>query len=106
MNYKLELDAAVDFAPSDEVREILQNVRTIIGTRRGSVPLDRDFGISWSFVDRTIDVAQMLLRAEIVDAVERYEPRARVADISFSAAGKDLSEGELKPAVTVSIQES
>ena len=48
--YTVTLSSQVDFAPSDEVREILQNVRTILSTRKGSVPLDRDFGLTWPFL--------------------------------------------------------
>lgn len=35
----------VDFAPATETEEILQNLRTILVTAMGSVPLDRAFGV-------------------------------------------------------------
>ena len=34
----------VNFAPASERDEVVQNVRTILATRVGTVPLDRDFG--------------------------------------------------------------
>ena len=54
MNFVVNLDADVDFNPASVVAEVLQNVRTILSTRKGSVPLDRDFGISWEYLDRPI----------------------------------------------------
>lgn len=103
MNYVVSLGSEVNFDPETEVVEILQNVRTIIGTRKGTVPLDRDFGISWDYVDQPIAVAQMLMRSEIVDAVETYEPRAKVESVIFNGSQEDSLDGVLKPVVTVSI---
>jgi phage baseplate assembly protein W len=105
MNYVVSLGSEVNFDPETEVVEILQNVRTIIGTRKGTVPLDRDFGISWDYVDQPIAVAQMLMRSEIVDAVETYEPRAKVESVTFHGSQEDSLDGVLKPIVTVSIGE-
>ena len=68
--YTVTLSSQVDFAPSDEVREILQNVRTILSTRKGSVPLDRDFGLTWAHIDKPMPVAKMLMRSEVIDAIE------------------------------------
>lgn len=103
MNYVVNLDAGVDFKPASVEAEILQNVRTILSTRKGSVPLDRDFGISWEYLDRPIDVAQMLMRSEIVDAVSTYEPRAKVESVVFDSTSEDAMDGVLKPTVTISI---
>ena len=105
MNYVVSLDAAVDFSPGSEAAEILQNVRTILLTRKGSVPLHRDLGLSWAYVDRPLSVAQMLMRSEIVEAVETYEPRAKVKSIEFKGSQTDSIDGILRPVVTVSIGE-
>ncbi len=105
MKYEVTLDPGVDFAPSSEVREILQNVRTILSTRRGSVPLDRDFGLTWEQVDRPTSVVMMNLRSEIIDAIEQYEPRATVVSVDFDENEADAMDGIMKPRVTVSIGE-
>ena len=105
MRYVVTLNPNVDFAPSTEVREILQNIRTVLSTRKGSVPLDRDFGLTWGHVDKPIQTAQMLMRSEIVDVIERYEPRAKVVSIEFDENLDGVMDGLLKPRVTVSIGE-
>ncbi len=48
----------IDFAPSTELQEILQNVRTICTTAKYSVPLDREFGINGVFVDEPVNRAK------------------------------------------------
>lgn len=95
---------SVDFAP-EGVMEILQNVRTIITTRKGSVPLDRDFGLPWDAVDQPLPVAQMLMRSEVIDAIEEYEPRATVVSVDFDEDTASAMDGILKPRVVVQIGE-
>ena len=48
--YEITADASsINFAPASTTAEIIQNVRTILATRKGDVPLDREFGLSWDF---------------------------------------------------------
>lgn len=101
MKYVVELSGKVDFAPDSETAEILQNVRTILNTRRGSVPMARDFGISWDFLDAPLPVAKALLQTEIIDAVQDFEPRAKVEKVIYNDG--DAGEGILKPRVIISI---
>ena len=70
MRYSVELTAAVDFHPATETEEILQNVRTILATRVGSVPLDRGFGLTWEHVDKPYPVARSLMTAAVIEAIE------------------------------------
>ena len=85
-------------------REIIQNIRTILTTPRGSVPLDRDFGVDAALVDDPQPAVQARLTAEIVDAVERYEPRARVTQVTWEQiAESETAAGRLVPRVKVRI---
>ena len=45
------------FNETDRVASILQNITMILSTRKGSVPLYRDFGLPMDFVDRPAPVA-------------------------------------------------
>ena len=105
MKYTVSLLQEIDFAPSTEVAEILQNVRTILSTLRGSVPLDRDFGLTWNYVDKPIAEVKMLHIAAVIEAIEDYEPRARVQSIEFGDSMTDAMEGLLNCRVVVSIGE-
>ena len=102
MEYKVALNNAVDFAPESATAEVLQNVRTILNTRIGTVPLARNFGISWEHVDMPMPVARSIMQGVVIDAIEEFEPRARVEKVTFDGDGAD---GILRPTVTISIRE-
>lgn len=68
-----------------EAEEILRCIRNLIMTPVGTVPLDRDFGIDQSILGLPIDAAQSLLAVEIIDKVERYEPRVSVTEVELTA---------------------
>ena len=80
---------------------ILQNVAMILSTPKGSVPLYRDFGISIEAVDRLTPVAKAMLRNEIKEAVELYEPRVEVVRVTFGQDKADPSR--MIPTVEVEI---
>ena len=77
-----------------------QNVRFLLSTPKFTVPLDRDFGLSQRFIDKPLPVAESLFRAEILDAIEKYEPRVEVENVTFEQ-GDTL--GMLIPRVEVNI---
>lgn len=93
----------VDFAPATAVGEVIQNVRTILATRIGTVPLDRGFGLTWKYLDQPIQVSKMTLHAEIIEAVNQYEPRATVTSVSYANGIDDSMDGILKPIVKIRI---
>lgn len=90
----------IDFAPASELAEILQNVRTIISTPKYSVPLNRRIGLSMSWLDDPLPVAQAKLTAEIVSELPKWEPRVRVTQVTYV---QDGINGILVPKVRVSI---
>ena len=91
----------VDFAPADTLTEVMQNVRTICATTKYSVPLDRRFGLNAVMLDAPTPKAMAALQAEIIMAIRKYEPRARVTQVSFEG---DM-DGKLIPKVRVRIDE-
>lgn len=102
MRYSVSLDGGIDFAPNSLAAEVLQNVRTILATRQGTVPYDRGLGISWDFVDKPLDAAKTLARVAIIDVLTAYEPRAKIESISFDGDGAD---GVLTPHLIIVIGE-
>lgn len=70
-------------AENDTVRSILQNVHLILTTRRGTVPVYREFGIPMRFLDRPSTLAKSVATVEIMEAIERYEPRAKFVSLDM-----------------------
>lgn len=86
--------------PENELEEIIQNVRTILTTLKGTVPLDRGFGMDTSLIDTPTSNIEGRLTVEIMEAVERYEPRVQVQAVSFEG---DAMDGSVYPRVKVVI---
>lgn len=93
----------LNLAPKNEREEIYQNIATILKTIQGSVPLDRDFGVDGSYIDLPMPIAKGQWQAEIIDAIERDEPRVRVLQVDFEENTTDAMDGILSPIVTVEI---
>lgn len=89
------------FNAGNTVSAVLQNIAVILSTPMGTIPLYRDFGLDWSFLDKPAPVAKVLMVAPVREAIEWWEPRATVLDVSFS---EDPSHpGVLIPRVEVEI---
>lgn len=68
---------------TDPVQSILQNVAVLLNVWKGECPMYRDFGLSPEILHRPVNVVKTMLRADIIAAVEKYEPRAIVTDVAF-----------------------
>lgn len=82
---EFELDGTMD-----EADEIMRCLRNLLLTPAGTVPLDRDFGLNNSFLGLPIDTAQSVLAVEMMDKVDKYEPRVSVKEVELipTAEGK------------------
>ena len=92
----------IDFAPSSEVLEVLQNVKTICSTMKYSVPMDRGLGVDGVYVDEPLTTVRGKLSGELIRAIKTYEPRAKVKSIEY----KRGPEGELIPKLKITIEGS
>ena len=101
MQYEVSVKAPeiIDIAPKNDVNEILQNVRTILATTKGTIPLDREFGIDGSVIEMPTMQAQAYLTNEIFQAIRRYEPRVSIDNITFDGE----ITGKLIPKVVITI---
>ncbi|MFJ7407115.1 MULTISPECIES: GPW/gp25 family protein [unclassified Lysinibacillus] len=100
--YEVEPMKNIDFGATG-VDEILQNVAFIMATAMMSCPLDREFGLDMTVIDRPINIAKARITADITAAVHKFEPRALIESIEVTGDGL---AGSLKPKAKVSINES
>lgn len=91
----------IRFNDPELVSSVLQNIAVILATPKGSVPLDREFGLSTTMLDKPTPIAQKALIAEVREAIERWEPRARFVSMRFE--GRIDQPGTLWPIVEVEI---
>lgn len=100
MQYKINIREEIKLVPANAAEEIIQNVMMIVTTVKGSVPLDREFGISGDILDAPINQQSRLI-GEVAEAIARFEPRARLRRIEFTGN----ENGELNPTLTLEINE-
>ena len=94
MDYAIDLEKG-SFT-DDEFEEIKLCLEMILSVRAGSQPLDRDLGIDVEqIVGYPLDVAQNVLSVEIIEKVEKYEPRVKIDSIEFDIG----SDGQLIPRI-------
>lgn len=91
--------------PSTELEEIIQNVKTILSTVVGEVPLDREFGTDREILDLPISIATAKISTALVKAINKFEPRARVVKINYLQSQSDSMDGTLKPVVDIELVE-
>lgn len=102
MSYKISSDISkISLNETDTVKSILQNVAIILRTRQGTVPLYRQFGVSMGYLDKPTPVAAPLYHSQIKEAIEEFEPRVEVVNISFTT--DPTTPGVLLPTVEVNI---
>lgn len=98
---KAQKETSFSLVPETTVEAVLQNVRVILSTIQGEVPLDRTFGLAGKFLDKPINVAQAILVTEVLEALEAREPRAQLVSASFEL--DEDNPGKLIPVVEVKI---
>lgn len=90
-----------NLCPSSGYEEIMQNIKCLLLTAKGTCFFYRDFGVSTELLDKPLNVAQQKFLAEVVRQVNRFEPRAKVRRIRWQGDGAD---GTLKPIILLEVQ--
>lgn len=85
------------------VLAVMQNVRTILTTRKGTQPLDRDFGITLDFLDSPSLQLRARAEQECFMALRKYEPRAVLKQIRWEV---DIQNGKFWPDVLIQVVEN
>ncbi len=80
-------------------KSVRQNIEMILSTKQGSVPMYREFGLPMEFVDRPVSIIEPMIVAEITEAIDKFEPRAKVLNVEI----EEESPGRIIPIVEVEI---
>ena len=103
MSYKVNATDLTNIRFNDAglVSSVLQNIAVILSTPKGSVPQYREFGLTVTMLDKPTPMAKMMMRAEVREAIERWEPRAQFVSMTFEE--RITQPGTLWPTVEVEI---
>lgn len=94
-------DLVIDWSPPTVAAEIVQNVRFILGTFAGTIPLIRNVGIDSSAVDAPSSKARAKLMTSTLRAIQRGEPRAKVLELYVD--DNEAISGKFLPRVRIEI---
>jgi len=72
----------------DTVKSVMQNIRVILTTQKGTDIHRPDFDSDvWQFIDQPLTAITIgKIKAEITDAIERFEPRVKVKSVLIQKA--------------------
>ena len=90
----------INLNPATVYEEVIQNLWFLYSSVEYDIPLDRELGINAAYIDKPLETAKALITADLYDKTEKYEPRAEIVSIDFSA---DCEKGLLRPIVEVEL---
>ena len=93
----------INWFPQTAIEEILQNVATILTTAVGTVPLDRELGISATFIDEPMPRGIAKATVFALESIQEQEPRVEVTQIDYVPDPDAALGGRLSPRVVVRI---
>ena len=97
---RLDEIAATDWSPRlgtpgavmQGAEDVDQCIRIILATPRGSVPHRPELGCDlWRYLDLPVERARPFMVREVVDAVERWEPRAELVAVTATTDPDDVT---------------
>ena len=95
---------SITLIPKNVAEEIIQNIKVIVTTVMGNVPLDRKFGIDSKIIDNPIK-AKSRLAIFILESIQDFEPRAEVTNIEIIEDIEGFGKGRLMPKLEVNIKD-
>ncbi len=86
-----------DYINATELEKMQRNLDLLYGTRAGTCPGDRNFGLNQTFESCPTNVARNLFALEVIEKTEIYENKAEILNIEYTQA----EDGNLTPKVII-----
>lgn len=75
------MEFAIVFDKEEE--KLRRELSMLLSTRAGSVPVIRDYGMSWQCLDAPPEVAESLFYQELLQKTEKYVADIKIVEIEF-----------------------
>ena len=96
------IDEIVIDADGDS-EEIKERLRLLLTTHKGTMPMDRSYGIDLdAVIDKPLSVAQNCYATEVIGAVSRYETGVNVISVVCEPTG----EASFRAVITLAKKEA
>lgn len=84
------MDFRIESNEREQLEEsIIKQLSTLYKTRRGSIPMHRDFGLLWELLSEPTPIFQNKFTVEVVTQTEKYVPGVAVDYIEYIDHGED-----------------
>ena len=78
------MDFRIESNEKEQLEEsIIRRLSTLYKTRRGSIPMHRDFGLLWDILAESTPIFQNKFTVEVVTQTEKYVPEVTVDYIEY-----------------------
>lgn len=78
------MDFRIESNEKEQLEEsIIRQLSTLYKTRRGSIPMHRDFGLLWDILSESTPIFQNKFTVEVVTQTEKYVPEVTVDYIEY-----------------------
>lgn len=76
----------------ESLADVAQAIRIVLTTPKGSDPHRPEFGADiWQYIDWPVSEARPHVVREVRDAIDQWEPRARITSVAVQAANARLT---------------
>lgn len=87
----------------EELKEIESRLKLLLTTPKGTIPMDRDYGIDFdAIIDKPLNVAQNCYATEIIKAVSKYETSVNAVNVEC----RPTSESSFEAIITLARKEA
>ena len=91
-------DFQIEYTFSDnKLADLDRSICLLLSTRAGTIPLDRELGLSMDFIDMPPETAKSLYTAEVTEKVSKFIPEVRVQEVTWTGG----NTGKLFPKVVI-----
>ncbi len=89
----------IHFEEDEEIDgELVRQAEVLISTRKGSIPLSRDFGLNPDILSEPMSDIATDLMTELLEQFEKYIPALNVASVTIRDS---TDQGMIKPVITL-----
>lgn len=91
----------INYAPKNQVEDVIRNVEMILRVYKEEQPLNRDFAFDSDLIDKNINVVENQITTDLLKSLRKYEPRAILKSTQIKMLDKTNNDFEIKLGIEV-----
>ena len=95
------LDQEINYAPKNNVEEVVTNVGMLLRVYKEEQPLNRDFSFDSDLIDKNINVVENRIMSQLLETFRKYEPRALLKTTQITMKDKHNNDFDVELGIEV-----